>query len=857
MVACVAPSVRGIEPADKTPTPADIRFFESKVRPLLIERCYSCHSLEANLAEGGLRLDTRDAMLRGGSSGPVLVPGEPESSMIVRAVDYQDPDLQMPPKDSGGKLTEGEIKILKQWIRSGAPDPRKEPAHLQPEDGRTQAVSDWWAYQPLMQTSVPTGSEWAWNDIDRWIEAKHSEMQIEPNRDADPNALIRRLTFDITGLPPTVEAVLQFETLLSIHSRKEAIEIVVDQLLESDDFGPHWGRHWLDVARYGESTGREVNVPYNQAWRYRDWVIDAMTENMPFDRFLMAQIAGDLLPTTNDAERAANLIATGFLAVGSRSINEQNPMQFAVDQADEQIDTLFQATMATTFACARCHDHKFDPITQSDYTAVAGILLSTDTRFGVSGGNNSRNGASGIELPPASGLAMPPLPWSDDQIAEKRQQIEEIRQRRTAMDEELKAQRKGATGGQGIDRNKQQELRKLTNQLIDLEFQLSCVGPDGEPKPVAMGVIDKPFVTRSEAQATGKSKNRNRANNSDRRPNFSSIGDSPFFARGDIGMPGARIPRSVPGFCGNASRFSIPPHVSGRLELAQWMVDLDNPLTPRVAVNRIWAWMMGRGIVESVDNFGTTGSKPGHPELLDQLSIEFQRSGWDMKQLIRKIATSRAYQLSSIESEDSECWVRAFSRDPENRTFWRGKRRRLQAEEIRDAMLEHSGRLNRERVLATTMAKHYSNKINLGIGRKRAKGELLPDDVCRSVYLPLPRSMAPEVLDLFDLPDGSFVQGMREATNVPSQSLYLLNSPQVAGHAASIAKWITQRIPGRGSDHFSERVHLLFEHLLARTPAEEELQWATALWKNSDGGDAGWVSIVRGLLATAEYRYLD
>jgi hypothetical protein len=838
----------------------EAQFFESKVRPLLIDRCYGCHSLDSNLAEGGLRLDTREAVLRGGTGGPAIVSGEPDTSMLIRAVEYRDKQLQMPPEGEGGRLSDAEIKILKQWIRMGAPDPREEPEHMLAGDKREEP-SDWWAYQPLKKSDpgADPESQWAWNHIDRWVERSLRKAEIAPLVDAEPATLLRRLHFDITGLPPTIEDINAFTDLIQTKSRKEAIEIVVDLLLESEDFSTHWGRHWLDVARYGESSGREVNIPYNHAWRYRDWVIDAFENNMPFDRFLVAQIAGDQLPHANDAERASNLIATGFLAIGSRNLNEGNPLQFAVDQADEQIDTLFQAMMGTTFACARCHDHKFDPITQREYTALAGIFLSTETRFGAVGGNNPRTGAPALILPKDPSVTELPSPWSPEEVVQKREKLSELQKQRDTLEEEVKSQRKQMSEGKPFNRNTQAELRKVSNLIRDLESQLDFVDTEGMPRPLGMGVVDKPPASESDQRQSKQTKTVKKPNNNanGRRPSFASIADSPFFARGEIGMPGERIPRSVPDFCGDSSRFSIPPQSSGRLELAQWMVSPENPLTPRVAANRIWYWMMGQGIVDTVDNFGTTGSEPSHPELLDHLAIQLRDNGWNVKQLIRTIATSRTYQLTSVLPKESPAVDSAITKDPENRLYWRGKRRRLGAEEMRDSLLFVAGKLETSRPLATTMAKHCSTKIDKGLGRKREKGEVISDDVCRSVYLSLPRSQSPEVLELFDLPDGSFVQGIRESTNVPSQSLFLLNSPQVAGHAAAVVKTVTQRIPGRGTQNFDERATLLWQMLLSRPPATEELEWARNLWTGSDAGDAGWISIVRGLIATAEYRYLD
>jgi len=829
-----------------------LQFFESRIRPVLVEHCYSCHSLDANLAEGGLRLDSRDAVLRGGSGGPTLVPGDPNASLLIRAVEARDPALAMPPEESGGKLSEDQIKDLVRWVRMGAPDPREEAAHVQAKLPDAPLEHDWWAYQPLATPPIPAATGWAWNTIDRFVEAAQLEMGIAVMEDAAAEALVRRLYFDLTGLPPTLEEQNAFSmALASGLDRREVIEQTVDRLLASDQFGVHWGRHWLDVARYGESTGRDINLPYNQAWRYRDWVIEAFQDNLPFDAFLVQQIAGDLLPYDNDQQRAKQLIATGFLAIGSRSINEGNPKQFAVDQADEQIDSVFQAAMGTTLACARCHDHKFDPISQAEYTAVAGIFLSTDTRFGVKGGNNARNSAPAIELPEGSQVPKLPVPWKEEQLEKKRSELTQLRDAIEAINQQQREARKGS---KEIDRSRQQELRKLTNQANELEFQLSALDAEGHAKALAMGVLDKalPKTDTPNRKAPPERGNANRG-----RGAFVSIDDSPFFARGDIGLPGEKVSRSVPNLFGNADRYPIPKNSSGRLQLAEWIVSPDNPLTARVAVNRVWQWMIGQGIVDSVDNFGTTGSKPTHPELLDHLAREFIASGWNVKQLIRSIATSRTYQISSIVSEDSPTFETNFAKDPENRFCWRGKRRRLQAEEIRDAMLCMSGRLDRSRPAGTTMAKHFGNKIDVSIGRRREKGEVISDDIVRSVFLSMPRTALPEMLELFDLPDGTFVQGVRETTNVPSQSLYLLNSPAVAGYAGGIVRGMMERIPGRGSDRFEPRVGYLYALILGRAPKAEELRLADRLFRESDGSEAGWVSIVRGLLATAEFRYLD
>jgi cytochrome c553 len=826
----------------------ETQFFESKIRPVLVDRCYSCHSADANSAEGGLRLDSREAMMRGGSGGPSVVAGDPKASLLIRAIQYEDDDFAMPPADSGGKLTDEQIKDFVRWVRMGAPDPRREAEHLRPTTDTNSDARSWWAYQPIQNPTVPPKSDWSWNEIDQFISASHSQHGLKPVVDAAPETLLRRLYFDLIGLPPTPREQQEFQAMLkSGKSRQEAISIVVDRLLDSDQFGAQWGRHWLDVARYAESTGRDVNLPYNNAWRYRDYVIDAFNQGMPFDRFLVSQIAGDLLPASEPAVRARNLIATGFLAAGSRNINEMNAKQYAVDQADEQIDAVFQATMATTFACARCHDHKFDPISQNDYTAVAGIFLSTDTHFGVTGGPKARNGASAIDLPVGHGLPVAHAAMSKDEFKKKQGELASLRAEiAETFRDRAKDRRKGKEDEP--DRRKQLEMRRRAAEAGQIDFELSAFDDTGAPKGQAMGVLDKPMSEPREAQGPARFV---RYLGGNTRSAFSKIDDSPFFARGDIDMPGNKVGRSVPNLFGDASKFKIPKQTSGRLELAQWIISPENPLTARVAVNRVWHWMMGQGIVSTVDNFGTTGTQPSNPELLDYMATEFKNNDWSFKALIRKIATSRTYQLSSIVVDKDNA-----AKDPENQWCWKAKSRRLQAEEIRDALLAVTGRLDTTPQIGTTMSKHNSNRVNPGLGRKRNRGEIVSDDVCRSIYLPLPRSAAPEVLELFDLPDAAAVQGAREATNVPSQALFLLNNPSLSAMAGALIKESMAKYPPRGMDKFDERLVFLYESVLARKPNSDEERLARKLLIQSAGPE-GWVSIVRGLFATAEFRYLD
>src|SRR4051794_31195089 len=342
--------------ADRPMTADQVAFFEKKVRPVLVQQCYECHSAQAKKVRGGLLLDTREGTRRGGEQGPAVVPGDLEASLLVQAVRYTDENLQMPPKH---RLPTEVVADLEQWVRSGAADPR---------DGKAVARSDvdiekgrqFWAFQPPRAATPPAVQDAAWprSDVDRFLMAAMEAREVRPVGDADRAAMLRRLSFDLTGLPPTPAEV---EAFLADDS-PGAVEKVVDRLLKSSAFGERWGRHWLDVARYAESTGPSRNIPYPHAWRYRDYVIDSVNADVPFDRLVREQVAGDLLPAGTDAERNRLLTATGFLALGPKDVNQRFKVRFLMDNVDEQIDAVSRSTLGMTVACARCHDHKFDPI---------------------------------------------------------------------------------------------------------------------------------------------------------------------------------------------------------------------------------------------------------------------------------------------------------------------------------------------------------------------------------------------------------------------------------------------------------------------------------------------------------------
>ncbi len=832
-------------------TDRQLQFFEGKVRPLLVKHCYECHSTEAGKAEGNLLLDSRPGLLEGGDSGPAVVLGDPRRSLLMRAVRYEDLDLAMPPTEAGGKLSGEAIAVFEQWVAMGLPDPRLE-ATLDASRPAVEA-SRWWAFQPLQAPDLPEAFRGQDRSaIDYFIGEKLLAIGLKSSPRASTEQLLRRLHFDLTGLPPRLEELQRFHQQAMAASWEAAYRQRVDELLASPQFGVHWGRHWLDIARFAESSGRDINMAYPYAWRYRDYVIDSFNRDKTYADFLRQQLAGDLLPFKTPEERAENLIATGFLAVGSRALNEMNPRQFAVDQADEQIDTVFQATMGLTLACARCHDHKFDPMSQRDYTAVAGIFLSTKTLYGLPGLQNGRNASKPLALPEEAHLPMLAKPISrtafEDMLAQYRQldlQLADLQRERLRQFQANTPMTTNANPAREVLQRQQ-----LERQKSQLEGQLMEYDDDGRPVALAMGVVDKPLSSSQSPFARFVGRNlRDRSA-------FESIADSPFFARGELEMAGDKVRRGVPQLLGNADQFQVADDVSGRLELAAWIVDPGNPLTPRVAVNRIWTWLIGQGLVKSVDNFGTTGSTPSHAELLDYLALSFQSHG-STKQLVREIVLSNSYQQASTYDSGS------FEIDPENSYLWRMNPRRLEAESIRDAVLCAAGVLDDNPTIGSSIARRGLGPIDrppgfLPAAFRRAPESLDADFVGRSIYLGLPRDALPEILSLFDGADATSVQGKRESTNVPSQSLFMLNSDWIAEQSRALAKRVLQTYPGPMLESFEDRLRLVYQLTLCRSPAKEEIAAARLLLSQMGlHPETGWSSLARGLFASAEFRYLD
>ncbi len=785
-------------------------FFESKIRPVLVTHCYDCHA-GAN-SEGSLRVDSRASVRNGGDRGPAIVPNHPQASVLLTAISHADPDLKMPPK--GPKLSNAIIADFRKWITMGAPDPRTDDA---PESGESwngiEAASDHWAYRAPSVKAAPQleDDSWTRGEVDRFVLHKLSKEGLQPSADAVPRTLLRRLYFDLVGLPPTLAAMQRFLDSTKSSGIDAAFEIEVDQLLQSRQFGERWARHWLDIARYGESSGGESNVSFPYAWRYRDYVIDAVNDDLPYDRFLTEQIAGDLLPFNDDSQRARQLTATGFLAVGTKNLGENNDAKFKADMIDEQIDALSRAVMGSSVACARCHHHKFDPFSMEDYYALAGIFASSKTYFGTFTSPANNRGGDVLVLPRVPDQKI----FNKSLTPKKFKELKANQSNLAAVRSEINAARDAAFSGK--EPKKRFTLREvLANmwQLGPVEGKLETLDDKGKALPVAMGVLDDKIM------------------------------DVPLLARGEIGREGNMVHRAFPQAIAVGDSPAIPQKQSGRLELARWLTRPDHPLTNRVYVNRVWKHLFGQGLVTTVDNFGTTGSKPSHADLLDFLALQFADDGWSTKELIRKLVLTRTYRQSSTFNQV------AFEKDPENRFRWRMPKRRLEAEAIRDAMLLVSGELDLERPGGSHVAKLIGDRPISLIGLDKKLPRDLDGSTYRSVYLPVIRDRLPDVLNLFDFAEPSLVTGERETTNVPVQAFYLMNSSFVQQRAKRLAARLREETSD--TEHLIERA---FELCFSRLPTKDERAQSGNFLDDDD--DVTMLSFCQAMLCTAEFRNLD
>ncbi|NBV22124.1 MAG: DUF1553 domain-containing protein [Proteobacteria bacterium] len=752
-------------------TPERRAFFETKIRPVLVKQCYECHAVGAKKIGGKLLLDSPGELVGGGESGPAMLPGRPDESLIIQALRYEGPE--MPPKH---RLPESVVNDFVTWVKMGAPDPRAN----QPKSARKEPATDkasLWSFQPVTNPKPPTvrTKDWTRDPLDVFVLARIESAGLAPAKDAAPATLIRRLHFDLIGLPPTAAEVQEFVRACSGGKRASAIAQLVDRLLTSPHFGERWGRHWLDVARYGESNGNDGlsrNASFPHAWRFRDYVIQSFNDDVPYDRFVTEQIAGDLLPTETPAQRDRLLVATGFLALGCKPAKAMND-NFDMDVVADQIAVVGSGIMGLSVGCARCHDHKHDPIPARDYYALAGIFKSTETLWG----------AGGYEK-----LTAPETPLHELKAAPK---VEPASEKLNPVRASKKAPPKPAF-------------------------------PYPPGAPLAMGVREA-----------------------------KTVGDCKLNIEGESKKLGPSIPRGFLTACVTTGEpVAVDAQQSGRLQLAQWLVRGDHPQTARVMANRVWQHLMDRGLVRTPDDFGVYGDRPSHPELLDHLATRFVADGWSVKRLIRSIVLSRTYQLDS----DSDARTRAA--DPDNTLLARHNRRRLDAEVLRDAMLVASGGLDPSPGKGS-LIQHDDVLINL-------MGDLHQTSTHRSVYLLHLRNSMPVELTAFNLPDGTTVTGKRDETTLPTQALYLMNSPFLVTESKRLAATLLKT-----SESESARIRSAFLRTLTREPSRSEAQQASGFLRRAESGlmqsapdsetrqHTVWAAFCQALLASNELRYLD
>jgi hypothetical protein len=678
--------------------------------------------------------------------------------------------------------------------------------------------SPWLSTSPIVDTAPRALRQAGWpiSTIDRYVLAHLEEASLEPNADAPPNVLIRRLYFDLIGLPPTSSEVDQFIDRVQTTSLEEAMDEVIESLMKRPGYGERWGRHWLDVARFGESSGKEANISFPYAWRYRDYVIDATQNDIPFNRFIEEQIAGDLLPTKNEDERARLLIATGFLAVGTKNLDEANPKQFEADIVDEQIDTISRAFMAHSVACARCHDHKTDPYSLADYYALAGIFASTKTYFGTAVSPANRVGGDPLLLPSVKKQLVFHPPITAKRVQELQTELASLKKEEAeGMAANFRGQMKAESHEPAFTLRDALRIFWTSGRI---EGELEKYDAEGRPLPLAMGVQDRESMT-----------------------------DAKLLEGGDIHQPGETIARGLPQQASTKADVVLPETESGRRQLAQWLTNYHQALTARVMVNRLWAQVMGHGIVRTMDDFGATGEAPTHPELLDHLAGKLIENTWSIRRTLKYILQSRTYRQASTFR------FLAYDQDPDNRMYWRANPRRLQAEAIRDAMLQVSGELDLNRPEGSLVAKVIGDQPISLIGLNPKVPSDLDGSRHRSVYLPILRDRLPDVLATFDFAEPSLVTGKRDVTNVPTQALYLMNSSFVMARANAMAKSIQAKFQQLDEP----AIGWLYESCFARPATPEEVSMGIEYCSSFEDRARGLASYCQALLSSAEFRWID
>ena len=948
-----------------------IEFFESRIRPVLVEHCYSCHSADAKDLKGGLLLDSRQGVMLGGDSGPALVAGDVKASMIMDAMRHE--TLEMPPDR---KLPDHVLDDFATWIQNGAVDPRdgevvRQKTAIDLEKGR-----EFWSFRPVQRPPIPvTDIPSAKTDIDRLIAAQQQAAEetgeaINGAPQATPDVLIRRLTYVLTGLPPTLA---EQETFASAWADDPdaAMETTVDRLLQSSQFGERWGRHWLDVARFSESTGGGRSLMLPDAWRFRDYVIQSFNADKPFDQFVREHISGDLLPADSDEQHDEQLVGVGYLMLGAINYEEQDKEQLRMDVVDEQIDSTGRTFLGMTLGCCRCHDHKFDPIPTTDYYALAGIFRSTTSllpnnvsdfvtaplkvgydkaavdqwnekdkafeeqiaaakkslskgkqKAAVASNSLSRESLAGVIVDdtdatfegtwvasssqrpfvgsgymhsnsPRTGLAVhyeAKLPSDGEyevrmaiSAAENRSDSVPVLIEHADGESIVMISQKVTPTGDGVcadlGRFRFDAASSAKVRIKAAEASAGHVIADaiqfieaGKVPLAAPGPVDTPAAAATAAPQAEKAGDKkttdlpeqklkqleaDRAEHKKHKPEIpiamcvrdeQKPADWHVHVRGEIRNLGAVVPR---GFISVATprdhsvtvSAAAAASSSGRKGLAEWIASPGNPLTARVYVNRVWMHVLGEGIVRTPDNFGATGDRPTHPELLDYLADTFVADDhWSTKKLVRRLCLTAQFRLSSAGTPA------AVHADPENRLLTRASRSRLDAESIRDSLLQISGTLDLSIHSGRTIAKisTYDNAY------RHEENPLL----CRSVYVPSFRNTMLDLFEIFDVANPNVVAGKRTNSLRPAQSLYMLNSPFVMEQSHHAAVQFLNSAAYHGDDA-GRSIRNAWRICLGRDPSRDEAAAAVNLLTEKTDSQAAWATLFHSLFASVDFRYVD
>ena len=679
--------------------------------------------------------------------------------------------------------------------------------------------ADWWSLKPFQRQPLPVvrQADWPRGRVDWFLLARMEQADLAPGRDAEPAVLLRRAFFDLIGLPPSLAEQDTFAQAAARDARA-ALAAVVDRLLASPEFGVRWGRHWLDVARFAESSGNTRNMAYVEAWRFRNYVVRALNRNTPFDQFIREQLAGDLLPHDSAWQRDEQLLATGFLNIGMKTLGEQDLTLYELNLADDQIDATCRAFLALTANCSRCHDHKFDPIPMRDYYALAGIFRSTRNLSAVQT-NNRAEEAEGAPLGPRAHERIAATKAHTARHEQMPKDYLEVAKRRKTALEELERS--------GFDPRKKRP---------------DVLPPAIAAKFAALALLEKEVDDWQDRLRAMK----------DHAPTLPDYGmavaereqmmDCPLYDKGDAKKPLAAVPR------GTLQAVSLPlapigPRESGRGQLADWIASPRNPLTARVIVNRVWQHVFGRGLVETPDDFGRLGAQPSHPALLDDLAARFVADGWDVKALIRELMLSRAWSLAADPPD---------ARDAGNLLLARANRKPLEAEPLRDAMLALGGTLRLEPRQGSPVNELARDIKPQGreLGRNGFLNDLADTTTHRSIYLPVLRGKTLPVLQCFDLADPGGVNGLRRATIVPAQSLFLMNSDFAMQQARGFAARVLS-VPAGSPD---ERLRLAWRMAFARAPLPTEVASLRRFLGDDPADPAAWSRACQVLLMTGEFR---